>query len=626
MASTFFGLTIASSGLSAYQIALNTTANNISNVQTEGYTKQVANRTAGDALRAYAKYGSMGTGVTTESITQIRNEYYDVKYWYNQQSVGLYETKLNYLQQIENYFIDDGDEVKGFSTILNTMFNDLDSMKNSSGTTETRNQFVNSAKDLCTYFNSVYQGLKDIQSTVNDEIKNTVENINSIGTKIAQLNKQINIIEINGGYANELRDERALLVDELSTLVPTEVSEVPVVNTNDPDNPTGANYYTVTIGGQTLVDTYDNYKLVCVARDENSRVNQTDIDGLYDIEWADTGNTFAGGADYMSGTLKGLFDIRDGNNGDNFRGSVTGITDNTITLTGSNISTVESLNIPETGRLYINGRYYEYSGFTYTTKADSAEIESYTFTMADTQTRLTSSEASRINGKTAQIGTSVDTMGVPYYQAQMNEFVRSFAEAFNDIELQGMDLYKNEVTDSFFTGTLIDGSNINTGYSLSKQFEDGTLTGAYTGSSSDASYYKITAENFCIADVFDDPKRFGTTADTTSDTVDAYELVEEMAKLKSDPTKAIFRGCTADGFLKCIISDISLDTQESKIFYQNYSNIADNITTQRMSTSGVDEDEEGLDLVKFQNAYNLSSKMVSVMAEIYDRLILETGV
>lgn len=54
--------------------------------------------------------------------------------------------------------------------------------------------------------------------------------------------------------------------------------------------------------------------------------------------------------------------------------------------------------------------------------------------------------------------------------------------------------------------------------------------------------------------------------------------------------------------------------------------MASAIDTQRMSISGVDEDEEAMDLIKFQNAYNLSSKMVSVMAEIYDRLILETGV
>ena len=80
------------------------------------------------------------------------------------------------------------------------------------------------------------------------------------------------------------------------------------------------------------------------------------------------------------------------------------------------------------------------------------------------------------------------------------------------------------------------------------------------------------------------------------------------------------------GFLECMIADISVDTQESEIFYENYSNVSYTIDSQRMSVSGVDEDEEALDLIKFQNAYNLSSKMISVMAQIYDRLILETGV
>jgi flagellar hook-associated protein 1 FlgK len=106
--------------------------------------------------------------------------------------------------------------------------------------------------------------------------------------------------------------------------------------------------------------------------------------------------------------------------------------------------------------------------------------------------------------------------------------------------------------------------------------------------------------------------------------VDAYDIIEKLEALKSD-TK-VYKNGTAEGFLKSIISDISIDTQESKIFYNNYSNIENTMSNQRMSISGVDEDEEGMDLVKFQNAYNLSSKMVSVMAEIYDRLILETGV
>ena len=76
MPSTFFGLTIASSGLSAYQVALNTSANNISNVQTKGYSKQQANRVASESIRAYAKYGSMGTGVTTETTVCARLRLY----------------------------------------------------------------------------------------------------------------------------------------------------------------------------------------------------------------------------------------------------------------------------------------------------------------------------------------------------------------------------------------------------------------------------------------------------------------------------------------------------------------------------------------------------------------------
>ena len=75
-----------------------------------------------------------------------------------------------------------------------------------------------------------------------------------------------------------------------------------------------------------------------------------------------------------------------------------------------------------------------------------------------------------------------------------------------------------------------------------------------------------------------------------------------------------------------MISDISVDTQKATIFQKNYSNISNAIDKQRMSISGVDKDEEAIDLVKFQNAYNLSSKMVSVLAEIYDKLINETGV
>ncbi len=143
-----------------------------------------------------------------------------------------------------------------------------------------------------------------------------------------------------------------------------------------------------------------------------------------------------------------------------------------------------------------------------------------------------------------------------------------------------------------------------------------------------SSYYKLTASNICVSSICvkDSSKLAAQYKTDTEDGVDKYKLVEDLAKLKSDTV--LFRAGNASGFLKCMISDISIDTQQSTIFSNNYTNIqaAKKIETQRMSVSGVDEDEEALDLIKFQNAYNLSSKMISVMAEVYDKLIEETGV
>lgn len=609
MPSQFFGLTIASSGLSAYQAALNTTANNISNVKTEGYSRQVANMSSSAALRVHARYGSAGTGVQVDSIKQVRNEYYDTKYWENRSSLGLYETKLNYNLQIENYFIDDDTE-KGFSTILNDMFNALDTLKNSAGDVNNRQQFIATAKNFTTYFNSAAIGLGEIQDSVNEEIKSTVANINSIAEKISILNKQINVIELQGGYANELRDQRALLVDELSTIIPTTVSEVPVSNSNYPDMKLGSNYYTVKINGQTLVDSYEYNELMCVARDYPK--NQSDMEGMYEIKWAKTGSTFNAGSNYSAGSLKALLDVRDGNNAENFKGKVTSVDAKSVTMTeGLSITNARAMTMPTEGVLNIDGREYEYTDFSFKTD-DDGNIISYTFNLRE---ELTADQRVKLENKTGQVGEAIDAKGVPYYMAQMNEFLRGFAQMFNDIMQKGENLKGDKVDFSFITALeTVSGEDID--------FVNVEPNGEY--SSLDDGYFKMTCRNVSIdKESMKDPSLIATTANI-SNGVDKYELLEELAKLKADTV--MYRGGGADDFLQCMISDISVDTEEATIFSKNYLNVSNAIDNQRQSISGVDEDEEALDLVKFQNAYNLSSKMISVLAEIYDRLILETGV
>ena len=88
----------------------------------------------------------------------------------------------------------------------------------------------------------------------------------------------------------------------------------------------------------------------------------------------------------------------------------------------------------------------------------------------------------------------------------------------------------------------------------------------------------------------------------------------------------IYDGGTGSFFLESIVSDMSIDSSKAINFTKNYMNLQTTIQNQRLSVMGVDTDEEAMDLVKFQEAYNLSSKMLSVMNELYDRLINNTGV
>ena len=106
MASTFGGLNIAGSGLRAANAALNTTANNVSNAETDGYSRQKVVQTAAQALRTYTAYGCTGSGVETVGVERQRDDFYDAKYWNNLKKYGEYSIKQYYCAQIEEYFKD----------------------------------------------------------------------------------------------------------------------------------------------------------------------------------------------------------------------------------------------------------------------------------------------------------------------------------------------------------------------------------------------------------------------------------------------------------------------------------------------------------------------------------------
>lgn len=616
MASTFFGLDIAYTGVQAANAKLNTTANNIANVDTKGYTRQEATQVASDALRISQSYGMAGTGVTVTDINQVRNEFYDVKYWQAQTNLGQYDMKMYYMYQIEDYFTDK-DTVEGFEPIFSAMFDSLEEVYKQAGTPSTKTQFIGAAGDLCEYFNAQATNLEKLQLGVNEEIKNKVDEINSIAEQIATLNKQINTIEVNHLRANELRDKRNLLIDQLSRIVDVEVRETPIYTTPGGSEKSGIYTYEVSIaGGQILVQGYEYNTLECVARSAEEKVNQSDADGLFEIKWSNTMDFNLYGAN-LGGELKGLIEVRDGNNEEYFHGTTKKVDDNgdgtyTVTIEVPNKDYLTDMNkctLPDSGQLTLVNTKYKYSGFEF----DGTNPPTYTFTI---KPDVGQAAPTIFDGKEASVGTKIDYQGIPYYQEQMNEWVRIFAKAMNDIEKTAVDEEGNPAEVLFTAKDKVNGTEI--------KFDDSLADNKYK--SSDSDYYRLTAGNLSINnEMVKDASKFGTTVDIKKGG-DAQDVTELLLTVQDDKNKVNFRGCSAKEFLQCITSDIALSANNAKTFTENYTNINKSVSQTRLSISGVDNDEEALHLVKFQEAYNLSAKVMQIMTEIYDRLILQTGV
>ena len=659
MPSTFFGLNIAYTGLQAANAWLNTTGNNIANIETQGYSRQQVTQQAADALRLNTTYGMAGAGVTSVSVDQIRNEYYDLKYWNSSSTLGIYDEHKTYMMQIEDYF-NETDTMRGFNTIFSDVFSSLDEVYKSAGDDTVKEQFLGQARNLCNYFSEMSTNLRKLQEDANAEIKNKAEEINSLGAQIAALNKQINLIECNKVVANELRDKRSLLIDQLSKVVNVEVEETPIYTEEGGKGAnatkSGMNNYVVRIaGGQILVDRYDYNTLECTARE--NKVNQSDADGLFDLRWSN-GLDFNLYGKNLSGELKGLIEIRDGNNDEYFHGDVAGIGEKEVTVTNdegeeekikkptvtidalkySYLTDINKCTIAEEGELRLGNKMFKYDDWTLKLEKDAygnVTKAEYTFTLEES--------AAGYEDKQASIGTSVDYMGIPYYQEQMNEWVRQFAEAMNDIERTAKDKDGNYAEALFVAKKLTEEGYLDfedeyiygdKAKEVNGQFTaDGTAEESKdrvnkftTYNSKGNNYYQLTASTVMVnTSMMNDVSKF-MTYDNWSDGRDSQDIVEQMMTVRTDKSKMNFRGCTSQEFLQTITADIALNTNAATTFEKNYTDINNSISNQRKSVSGVDNDEEALNLVKFREAYNLAAKMMSVMQEIYDRLINGTGV
>ncbi len=313
MGSSFFEFNIATTGLFAARAGLEITSHNVANVATPGYSRQFIKQKAGIPLDRYSGVGQVGTGTVVYGIGQHRDVYLDQKYWPQVSTLGEYNQKSSQLSLMEVSLSELSKT--SLTNNVNDFFKSISDLAFTSDSLEYRMSVINTADTLVTNIRNHATKLRQQQIDLNDDAYALVERINSIGTQIASLNEQIYKYEIDGNTANELRDQRALLIDELSKYANVEVKEY-----SDGSGRELGNKYVVLLNGHEFVDHNSSLKLECVRREDLLHPN--DPPGLYDIQWANGDEL---NLNTLSGELKGILDVRDGDSGMGDGGNYKGI-------------------------------------------------------------------------------------------------------------------------------------------------------------------------------------------------------------------------------------------------------------------------------------------------------------
>ncbi len=218
----FGSLYIGASGLQTSQNTLNTTAHNMANTDTKGYTRQqillgtrsYINLSTSASAISYQQYG---LGVFYSQTRQVRDVFLDETFRKESGRLSFYETNTKVIEEMEDLF----GEFQGveFSESLTNLWKIMEDLYEDPCELTNQNMFISRCDQFLTRASLVYQGLCEQQDNLNKQVENMVEQINAYGEELVAINKQIMRLETGETeHANDLRDRRNLILDELSKL------------------------------------------------------------------------------------------------------------------------------------------------------------------------------------------------------------------------------------------------------------------------------------------------------------------------------------------------------------------------------------------------------------------------
>ncbi|MBI4949494.1 MAG: flagellar hook-associated protein FlgK [Deltaproteobacteria bacterium] len=541
MASLTSVLDIAKTALLANQKAINVTSHNIANANTEGYTRQKAVLEPMTAVR----YGGLyfGTGVTINSIERVFDRFQGVQIRTATSTLSRYETKGEHLSALEALVNDlDG---AGLSSRIDDFFNSFQEIINNPSSYPERSSLLSSASLLTDAFNTIDATIRQNLSSLNKEMESVVKEINSIAEQVAELNNQISGIEVGGMQANDLRDQRDLLLEDLSGMV--EISTI--------ESETGQT--DVYIGGFFLVTGITSAPLELEINPESP---------VYDIVSRGTvlNDRITGGS--LKGHLEGA--------------AIYDEAEDKLNLLAASL--IKEVNLQHSQGYGLDG----------TTGTDF-------FAAPAVYTHASSGNA---GGAVVANGAVTD-----YSQLTLNDYEVRFSSA------SSYTIVNTDTSAVVTQGAYTSGSAI-TFEGLSFTISDNTGAPA-AGDKFEISVKKNAAELIDVA--VTDPNAIAassTLAGVPGDNLNAMAL----ADLKG---AALIEGATFNDYYNRIVSDVGFVSSEASGSYDAQSKLVEELKSARESVSGVSIEEEAINLIKLQRAYEAAAKVMATADSMLETLL-----
>lgn len=287
--SIFGSFNIGTRGLGASQLALNVTGQNISNANTEGYSRKRLELSAD--TRRDQEFGEMGTGVSIEKVARAEDEFLERQIRGQVTEKGFFTALDETLQRVENIFTEPSDA--GLNLLMDKFWASWQDLSNNPADPASREVVRTTALVLEDKFHTVSSSLEEYRLSRDDAIEAEVNQVNGITAEIFRLNGEVAVGELQGGEANDSRDRRDTLVKKLADLIDVDTVE---------DN---LGRITLTTAGNVLVgpSTYIELKLDrdTITAGFGEKISQVSI------IFANTNKTYIP----RGGALKGIMESRD---------------------------------------------------------------------------------------------------------------------------------------------------------------------------------------------------------------------------------------------------------------------------------------------------------------------------